>query len=109
MPRDIDAFQAWLIECQARFGSVPGAEQFKAELERAMELGKELVRERDRLQGELVRAEAERDGYLRALARYMAKEFPELRDIDENALRAQVVQKPTLAELIAELEHAEDQ
>ncbi len=107
MSNPVESSRAWEHEFQARFGTLPGATPHPGERAQLVEMCQELLAERERLRADLERVQAERDQYLKSLAGYMAKECPRF-DLDQETLFAQVVQEPTLRELIDELEREED-
>jgi hypothetical protein len=107
MSSPVESSHAWEHEFQARFGTLPGATPNPGEREQLVQMCKDLLAQRERLRADLQRVQAERDQYLKSLAGYLAKECPRF-DLDQEALFAQVVQEPTLRELIDDLERAED-
>src|SRR6476620_7157091 len=80
-------------EFQTRFGAPPDVQKPEAEVERWMQMCKELLEERDRLR-------AERDELRRAVLALTREEIPFTRE----EVFASIGQKPTIRELIEELE-----
>lgn len=100
MSSPVDAAQAWVNEYQARFGAQPGVQETQAELERCVELAKQLLQQRDDLRLELAHVQKEREEYLQALYALTHKDFA----IDKARALALFGKQPPLAELLAELE-----
>jgi hypothetical protein len=90
-------------EFQARFGVAPGSKDAQAELERCVEMCKELLAEREQLRAEVARLSRERNFYYHAANQLMQEEHKKFTMSKEEAL-ALVGNQPPLAELIAELE-----
>lgn len=91
-------------EFEARFQQPPVASPHDQEMARWQQMCKELIEERERLRAELAQTKSERDEFRRALiAPFAAKEVPFAK---EEAL-ASLDERPTLHELIEELDRAE--
>jgi hypothetical protein len=104
MSSHVDAAQqALLNEYQARFGVAPGARDTKAELERCLEMAKELIQERERLRAELARVQEERSYYYHVMNVLLQDDHKNFNMSKEEAL-AWVGKQQPLADLIAELE-----
>jgi hypothetical protein len=107
MSSPVDAAQSWVNEYQARFGTVPAMHDAKSELENCVQMCQDLIGERDRLRAQLAQVEAERDQYRRSLSAMLAKDYRGLA-LDKETVFAQMVKKPTLAEVIADLEREQE-
>lgn len=103
MASPVNASQAWVDEFRSRFGASPDSHKLELELARSIQLGQELLAERERLRAQVARLQGERDQYLRCLSAYLAKAFPRV-ELDKEAIFAEMDKEPTLDQLIAELE-----
>jgi hypothetical protein len=100
MSNTVDAAQAWVNEYASRQGDAPGVNELKSELDRSVEMCRQLLDERENLQARLQQLQAERDMYLDAVYALTHKEF----DFDKDELLAQCANQQPLAEFLAELE-----
>src|SRR4051812_4110981 len=103
MSSPVETGMQWASEFQAKFGAAPGAQTAEAEREKLIALCNELLAERERLRAELARNEAQRKQLQKALLAYVDPN-PAVIEFDEEAALANVGRKPTMDDLIAELE-----
>lgn len=91
-------------EFQSQFGVPPGSSDIAAECKKWENLCGELLAEREQLRADLAKVERESASYRKSLIHLMRKNFND--DFDVDLAFAHIDDKPTLEELIAELEHA---
>ena len=91
-------------EFQARFGGPPGSSGLAADCKNWENLCGELLADRHKLREELARSQRERDQYLKSLYHLLCKDYKP--DFDRETAFAHIDDKPTIQELIAELERA---
>jgi hypothetical protein len=91
-------------EFQAHFGGPPGSSDFAAECKKWEKLCGELLVEREKLRAELANLQGEHDACRSSLLHLAWKDYK--LDMDEAVGFAHLDDKPSLRELIAELENA---
>ena len=89
-------------EFQAHFGTPPGAMDAVAECKKWEKLCAELLADRQRLSEELAKTQTERDAYQKNLYHLLCKDYQP--DFDREIAFAHLDDKPTIQELVAELE-----
>ena len=89
-------------EFQAHFGGPPGSADLTADCKNWESLCGELLAERQKLREELAKSRRERDQYLKSLYHFLCKDYKP--DFDRETAFAHIDDKPTIQELIAELE-----
>jgi hypothetical protein len=100
MSNDVHDAQVWINEYQARCGVVQATPKLKEDLERSVELCRQLLQERNRLRSELEQLRSDNARYVQALYALTHQQF----DIDKADALAQFGKEQPLAALIAELE-----
>jgi hypothetical protein len=91
-------------EFQAHFGGPPGSSDLAAECKKWENFCGELLAEREKLRGELAQMQREYEACRQALFHELCKNYKP--DYDEKIGFAHLDDKPSLRELIAELENA---
>ncbi len=91
-------------EFQLHFGTAPDSSDAAAECKNWEKLCGELLAEREKLRTELAKSQRESASYRKSLIHLLRKDFND--DFDVNLAFAHLDDKPTIEELIAELEQA---
>ncbi|MBI2808088.1 MAG: hypothetical protein HYX68_24145 [Planctomycetes bacterium] len=91
-------------EFQSHFGGPPGSSDLQAECKKWEKLCADLLAQRETLRAELAEKQAECEMYRRSMFHNLCKDYKP--DVDEAIGFAHMDDKPTVQELIAELESA---
>lgn len=91
-------------EFQAHFGGPPGSSDFRAECKKWEDLCGQLLAEREALRKELAKKQDECEMYRKSLFHNLCKDYKP--DFDKELGFAHLDDKPSVQELIAELENA---
>ena len=94
-------------EFQLQFGSPPGSPDVVAECKKWERLCADLLAERETLRAELARVHEECETYRRSLFHHFAKDYqPTFTEKERDEAILRVNDRPTLQDIINEIEHA---
>jgi hypothetical protein len=106
MSSPTDSIPTPVTEFQSSIGMPPGGTDARAECKQWERVCGELIAQREQLRTELVRVQAERDAYFKAWWKLECSTYQSPYTKDE--LFSFLDQKPTVQEVIDELDHARE-